>query len=173
VSGETVNLLARFGQHRGAHGADSGYEWFEQVRERDCAVGLGGDSLGDSTGGWAKNAIPDANTSLWVTSGSPRRMRDSQRLRHESKSSPDLTTGDDTKERRHRVAIVGAGFGGLFAAKALRRAEFDVTVVDRTNHPLLQPLLYQMASGILAECDIAPPMPDILRRQGSSVVLGG
>jgi NADH:ubiquinone reductase (H+-translocating) len=72
------------------------------------------------------------------------------------------------------VAIVGAGFGGLFAANALRRAEVDVTVVDRTNHHLLQPLLYQMASGILAEGDIAPPIRDILPRQGNaSVVLGG
>jgi NADH:quinone reductase (non-electrogenic) len=96
-----------------------------------------------------------------------------QRLRHDSKPSPGLTTGDDTAERRHRVAIVGAGFGGLFAAKALRRAEVDVTVVDRTNHHLFQPLLYQMATGILAEGDIAPPIRDILRRQGNtSVVLG-
>ena len=94
-------------------------------------------------------------------------------LRHDSKSSPDLTTGDDTAERRHRVAIVGAGFGGLFAAKALRRAEVDVTVVDRTNHHLFQPRLYQMATGILADGDIAPPIRDILRRQGNtSVVLG-
>ena len=96
-----------------------------------------------------------------------------QRLRHDSKPSTGLTTGDDTAERRHRVAIVGAGFGGLFAAKALRRAEVDVTVVDRTNHHLFQPLLYQMATGILAEGDIAPPIRDILRRQGNtSVVLG-
>ena len=71
------------------------------------------------------------------------------------------------------MAIVGGGFGGLFAAKALRRAEVDVTVVDRTNHHLFQPLLYQMATGILAEGDIAPPIRDILRRQANtSVVLG-
>ena len=94
-------------------------------------------------------------------------------MRHDSKPSPGLTTGDDTAEPRHRVAIVGGGFGGLFAAKALRRAEVDVTVVDRTNHHLFQPLLYQMATGILAEGDIAPPIRDILRRQGNtSVVLG-
>jgi NADH:quinone reductase (non-electrogenic) len=74
---------------------------------------------------------------------------------------------------RHRVAIVGAGFGGLFAAKALRRADVDVTVIDRTNHHLFQPLLYQMATGILAEGDIAPPIRDILRRQRNArVVLG-
>lgn len=75
--------------------------------------------------------------------------------------------------RRHRVVIVGAGFGGLFAAKALRRADTDVTVIDRTNHHLFQPLLYQLATGILAEGDIAPPTRDILRRQrNASVMLG-
>ena len=52
------------------------------------------------------------------------------------------------------------GFGGLFAAKALRRADVDVTVIDRTNHHLFQPLLYQMATGILSEGDIAPPIRD-------------
>jgi NADH:ubiquinone reductase (H+-translocating) len=74
---------------------------------------------------------------------------------------------------RHHVVIVGAGFGGLNAAKALRRADVDVTVIDRTNHHLFQPLLYQMATGILSEGDIAPPIREILRRQrNASVVLG-
>jgi NADH dehydrogenase len=74
---------------------------------------------------------------------------------------------------RHRVAIVGCGFGGLFAARGLRRARVDVTVIDRTNHHLFQPLLYQMATGILAEGDIAPPIRGILRRQcNASVLLG-
>lgn len=73
----------------------------------------------------------------------------------------------------HRVVIVGAGFGGLFAARALRRASVKVTVVDRTNHHLFQPLLYQVATGILAEGDIAPPIRDVLRRQrNANVVLG-
>jgi NADH dehydrogenase len=75
--------------------------------------------------------------------------------------------------RRHRIVIVGAGFGGLFAAKALRGADVDVTVIDRTNHHLFQPLLYQLATGIVAEGDIAPPTRDILRRQrNASVMLG-
>jgi NADH:quinone reductase (non-electrogenic) len=74
---------------------------------------------------------------------------------------------------RHHVVIVGGGFGGLAAAKALRRGEIDVTVVDRTNHHLFQPLLYQVATGILSEGDIAPPIRDILRRQRNArVVLG-
>jgi NADH dehydrogenase len=75
--------------------------------------------------------------------------------------------------RWHRVVIVGAGFGGLFAAKALRRADVEVTVVDRTNHHLFQPLLYQLATGILSEGDIAPPIRDILRHQRNTSVLLG
>ena len=65
---------------------------------------------------------------------------------------------------RHRVVIVGGGFGGLFAAKFLRRAPVDVTLIDRTNHHLFQPLLYQCATGILSEGSIAPPLRRVLRR---------
>ena len=78
-----------------------------------------------------------------------------------------------TNPARHRVVIIGSGFGGLFAAKALRRADVDVTLIDRTNHHLFQPLLYQVATGILSEGEIAPPTRDILRRQDNvRVVLG-
>jgi NADH:quinone reductase (non-electrogenic) len=73
----------------------------------------------------------------------------------------------------HRVAIVGGGFGGLFAAKALARADVDVTLIDRTNHHLFQPMLYQVATGILSEGSVAPPLRDILRRQkNTEIVLG-
>ena len=78
-----------------------------------------------------------------------------------------------TSKARHRVVIVGSGFGGLAAAKALRRAPVDVTVIDRTNHHLFQPLLYQMATGVVAEGDIAPPIRDILRRHSNTRVLLG
>jgi NADH dehydrogenase len=72
-----------------------------------------------------------------------------------------------------RVVIVGCGFAGLFAAKALRRAPVEVVVVDRTNHHLFQPLLYQVATGVLSEGDIAPPIRDVLRHQRNTrVVLG-
>jgi len=68
---------------------------------------------------------------------------------------------------RHRVVIVGGGFGGLFAAKFLRRAPVDVTLIDKTNHHLFQPLLYQCATGILSEGAIAPPLRQVLRKHGN------
>ncbi len=75
--------------------------------------------------------------------------------------------------QRHRVVIIGSGFGGLFAAKALRRSDVDVTLIDRTSHHLFQPLLYQVATGILSEGEIAPPTRDVLRRQENVRVLLG
>src|ERR1700750_2956204 len=65
----------------------------------------------------------------------------------------------------HRVVIVGGGFGGLFAARRLRRGPVQVTLVDRHNHHLFQPLLYQVATGTLSEGEIAPPIRSVLRRQ--------
>src|SRR5689334_1742698 len=61
-----------------------------------------------------------------------------------------------------RVVIVGAGFGGLSAAKALRRSAFDVTVIDQHNYHLFQPLLYQVATAGLSPADIASPVRSIL-----------
>src|SRR5213080_1238387 len=67
--------------------------------------------------------------------------------------------------RPHRVVVIGGGFGGLFATRLLRRAPVEVTLVDRVNHHLFQPLLYQVATGILSEGQIAPPIRNVLRRQ--------
>jgi NADH dehydrogenase len=64
----------------------------------------------------------------------------------------------------HRVVIVGGGFGGLFAAKFLRRAPVEITLIDRTNHHTFQPLLYQLATGILSEGAVAPPLREVLRK---------
>lgn len=66
---------------------------------------------------------------------------------------------------RPRVLIIGGGFGGLSAARALKRAAVDVTVVDRLNHHLFQPLLYQVATGILSDGQIAPPLRWVFRDQ--------
>lgn len=68
---------------------------------------------------------------------------------------------------RHRVVIVGGGFGGLHAAQRLRRVPVDVTLVDRRNFHLFQPLLYQTATAALSPADIATPIRYVLRKQGN------
>jgi NADH dehydrogenase len=70
-----------------------------------------------------------------------------------------------------RVVIIGAGFGGLEAAKALKRAAAEVTVIDRQNHHCFQPLLYQVATAALSPADIAWPIRHILRPQRNATVL--
>src|SRR6516164_3142270 len=70
--------------------------------------------------------------------------------------------------RRHRVVLVGGGFGGVNAARALSGADADVTIVDRTNHHLFQPLLYQVATAILPAGLIAPPLRRVVRKQANA-----
>ena len=77
---------------------------------------------------------------------------------------------NENTRQRHHVVIVGSGFGGLFAAKALKDAPVDVTVIAKTNHHLFQPLLYQVATGILSEGAIAPPTREILKGQRNAQV---
>src|SRR5260370_17691212 len=73
-----------------------------------------------------------------------------------------------------KVVIVGSGFGGLAAAKALRNTPASVVLIDRTNHHLFEPLLYQVATSVLAPGQIATPIRGILRRQkNATVILGG
>ncbi|MBV8937346.1 MAG: FAD-dependent oxidoreductase, partial [Alphaproteobacteria bacterium] len=75
--------------------------------------------------------------------------------------------------RRPRVVIIGAGFGGLSAALRLGRVGADVTVIDRRNHHLFQPLLYQVATAALSPADIAAPIRGILARYtNTDVILG-
>lgn len=76
-------------------------------------------------------------------------------------------------ERKPRVVIVGGGFGGLAAAKALRRTPADVILIDRTNHHLFQPLLYQVATAVLTPGQIGSPIREILRNQRNTTVLLG
>ncbi|MEM8710197.1 MAG: FAD-dependent oxidoreductase, partial [Planctomycetota bacterium] len=75
--------------------------------------------------------------------------------------------------QRHRVVILGAGFAGLRVAKRLRKAPVDVVIVDRQNHHLFQPLLYQVATAGLAGPDIAAPIRRILRRHHNTRVIYG
>ena len=73
----------------------------------------------------------------------------------------------------HRVVILGGGFGGLYAAKALRRAPVEITLIDRRNFHLFQPLLYQVATGSLSPGEIAEPLRAVLRDQKNARVLLG
>jgi NADH dehydrogenase len=75
------------------------------------------------------------------------------------------------ERRLPRVVIVGGGFGGLYAARALKGADIELTVLDRTNHHLFQPLLYQVATATLAPTDITAPIRWLLRRQRNATVL--
>ena len=74
---------------------------------------------------------------------------------------------------RTRVVIVGAGFGGLAAAKALGKTQAQVILIDRTNHHLFQPLLYQVATSVLTPSQIATPTRGILRKQKNAIVILG
>src|SRR5512141_1487611 len=74
---------------------------------------------------------------------------------------------------RLRIVLGGGGFGGLYAARALRHAEADVTLVDRRNFHLFQPLLYQVATGALSPANIASPLRAILAKQKNAQVLMG
>jgi NADH dehydrogenase len=74
---------------------------------------------------------------------------------------------------KKRIVIIGAGFGGMSAVKALKNADADVTLVDRTNHHLFQPLLYQVATAALSPADIATASRALLRRQKNVTVIMG
>jgi NADH dehydrogenase len=92
---------------------------------------------------------------------------------HDVISGGTVTTAVQPTAQRPRVVIIGSGFGGLFAAQRLKNAPVDITLVGKTSHHLFQPLLYQVATGILSEGEIAPATREILRGQENTrVVLG-
>lgn len=74
---------------------------------------------------------------------------------------------------KKKIVIIGGGFGGLTAAKALKNADVEITLIDKTNHHLFQPLLYQVASAALSPADIAAPIRAILRKQKNVIVIMG
>jgi NADH dehydrogenase len=84
-----------------------------------------------------------------------------------------LNVDDKQTATRPRVVIVGAGFGGLEAARALRHTPVHVTVIDQTNHHVFQPLLYQVATAELSPADISAPIRSVLRHQHNAEVLLG
>ena len=84
-----------------------------------------------------------------------------------------LPMADALVARRKRIVIVGGGFAGIAAARALRRCDADVILIDRRNHHIFQPLLYQVATAVLAPSEIAAPIRQLAERQKNvSVMLG-
>ena len=84
-----------------------------------------------------------------------------------------MSGSSDPTPERHRVVVVGGGFGGLYAVRKLRRAPVDITLVDRRNFHLFQPLVYQVATGALSPGEVAAPLRGIFKRnENVRVVLG-
>jgi NADH:ubiquinone reductase (H+-translocating) len=81
------------------------------------------------------------------------------------------TSQQETTRTLPRVVIVGAGFGGLQVARALRHVPVQLTVIDRSNHHVFQPLLYQVATAALSPADISAPIRSILRKQRQTSVI--
>src|SRR5256885_9718014 len=98
----------------------------------------------------------------------PRRWRRAPRRPRCSATAPPWCWSSVAHPVRPTVVIVGAGFGGLRAARALRKAPVDVVLVDRHNYHLFQPLLYQVATAGLEPEQIARPVRAILRRQSNA-----
>jgi NADH dehydrogenase FAD-containing subunit len=84
-----------------------------------------------------------------------------------------INGADEQRSKTPRVVIVGGGFGGLAAAKALGKAPVEVILVDRTNHHVFQPLLYQVATSVLAPSQMSSPIREVLRRHRNTTVIMG
>src|SRR5215211_8543498 len=87
--------------------------------------------------------------------------------------SPATPAATNPGSGRHRVVIIGSGFGGLWATQALAKAPVAVTMISGTSHHLFQPLLYQVATGVLSEGEVAPATREVLKRQQNVTVLLG
>jgi NADH dehydrogenase len=84
-----------------------------------------------------------------------------------------INGADEQRSKTPRVVIVGGGFGGLAAAKALGKAPVEVILIDRTNHHVFQPLLYQVATSVLAPSQMSSPIREVLRRHKNTTVIMG
>jgi len=87
--------------------------------------------------------------------------------------SPASPSPVERKSSRHQVAIIGSGFGGLWATEGLAKAPVDVIMISGTSHHLFQPLLYQVATGVLSEGEVAPATREVLKKQKNATVLLG
>src|SRR5215212_6786427 len=90
-----------------------------------------------------------------------------------SAPSPASPSPVERKSSRHQVAIIGSGFGGLWATEGLAKAPVDVIMISGTSHHLFQPLLYQVATGVLSEGEVAPATREVLKKQRNATVLLG
>src|SRR6266705_23067 len=99
----------------------------------------------------------------------------SEMLQDIRQRAPDVARPEDglpvASVRRKRIVIVGAGFAGIAAARALKRCDADVVLVDRRNHYIFQPLLYQVATAVLAPSEIAAPIRELAAKQKNVSVL--
>src|SRR5712671_6917389 len=120
-----------------------------------------------SVGRHSATALRRRRVTPSCASASPRRSGHRPILRSRPRSNSASMAG------RHRVVIIGGGFGGLRAARALKSAPVDVTLIDRRNYHLFQPLLYQVATGSLSPGQIAAPIRAVLGRQKNTRVLMG
>src|SRR6516225_8126872 len=89
----------------------------------------------------------------------------------ETRADEATAIAEAPRRERKRVVIIGAGFAGIAAARALRHADVDVVVIDRRNHHIFQPLLYQVATAILSPADIAAPIRQLEVKQRNLSVL--
>src|SRR5258708_24960695 len=99
------------------------------------------------------------------------KLDDSRHHQQDQTTLEDLTMASVSATRDPRIIVVGGGFGGLAAARALRKAPARVLLIDKTNHHVFQPLLYQVATSVLSPEHIAAPIRHVLRRQANATVL--
>src|SRR5271169_5464486 len=85
----------------------------------------------------------------------------------------DPSNADALGGRRKRIVIVGGGFAGIAAARALRRSDAEIILIDRRNHHIFQPLLYQAATAVLAPSEIAAPIRQLAEKQSNVDVMLG
>src|ERR1700730_408257 len=87
------------------------------------------------------------------------------------KDRESLPTARSAVAKRRRIVIVGAGFAGVAAARSLKRCDADVVLIDRRNHHIFQPLLYQVATAVLAPAEIAAPIRQLVEKQQNLTVM--
>src|SRR5271155_4121158 len=88
-----------------------------------------------------------------------------------SRDGNSVATPGSPRVARKRIVIVGAGFAGIAAARALKRADADIVLIDRRNHHIFQPLLYQVATAVLSPAEIAAPIRQLEAKQRNLSVL--